>query len=357
MFRQAIALSPRDGETYRIFGATHKFRTDDPLLEQMRGLFDDPTLGDEARMHLGFALARAMEQTKAYDQVFRYLRPANDLMAKRYPFDAAARSRTIAWTKAAFADTDANRPLTGATGYAPIFVTGMPRSGTTLVEQILSSHSSVTGAGEVGYAVPLISRAMYRGEGKGYVPFDDLPDDTVRAFGEKIEARLRALAPDTPRVTDKSIQTYMLMGAIKRAMPNARFVLVRRDPRDLLFSIYKNFFREGTHSYAYDQRVLGQYYREFEGMVDFWREKLPGGFHEIQYEDLIANPETETRKLLAACDLDWQDQCLSFHENTREVRTLSLHQVRQPIYKSSMQAWKRYEEDLSEMIEALGDVV
>lgn len=357
-FREAIKLDPRRGETYRTFGASYRFKPDDPLMAQMETLFEDPDLDDASRMHIGFALARAMEQNKDYGRVFNYLRPANDLMAARYPYDIEARANTIKQVQAAFAETDFSKHrVEGTTDYAPIFVTGMPRSGTTLVEQILSSHSTVTGAGEVAYAVSMMSTAMLREDGETYRPFESLPDELVRGFGEKIEAHLKALAPDTPRVTDKSIQTYMLMGAIKVAMPNARFVLVRRDPRDLLFSIYKNFFREGTHTYAYDQKMLGQHYRQFLEMVDFWRQKLPGGFYEIQYEDLIANPEDQARKLLAACDLEWEDQCLSFHENTREVRTLSLHQVRQPIYKSSMQAWKRYEDDLAELTEALGDAV
>ncbi|WP_176473828.1 tetratricopeptide repeat-containing sulfotransferase family protein [Actibacterium ureilyticum] len=357
-FREAIALDPRRGETYRTFGASYRFKPDDPLMAQMETLFQDPELNDTSRMHLGFALARAMEQNKEYNRVFTYLRPANDLMAARYPYDIQARAKTIRKLQAAFADTDFTTfQVDDTTDYAPIFVTGMPRSGTTLVEQILSSHSTVTGAGEVAYAVGMMSGAMLCEDGETYKPFNTLPADLVRGFGQKIEAHLRALAPDTPRVTDKSIQTYMLMGAIKVAMPKARFVLVRRDPRDLLFSIYKNFFREGTHTYAYDQRMLGLHYRQFLDMVAFWRQKMPGGFHEIQYEELIANPEDQARKLLAACDLEWEDQCLSFHENKREVRTLSLHQVRQPIYTSSMQAWKRYEDDLAELTEALGDAV
>lgn len=356
-FRKAIALDPGNGEHYRTFGATSKLAQDKALMAEMQARFDDPATSDESRMHFGFALARALEEAKEYDRVFTYLKPANDLMAARYPFDMEARRRTVEGTKAAFAKADMTRQIDGATDYAPIFVTGMPRSGTTLVEQILSSHSQLSGVGEVGYAVPLISKAMLTPDGNAYLPFDDMADSLIRDLGQDVAAYLKELAPDTPRVTDKSIQTYMLMGAIKLAMPKARIVLVRRDPRDVLLSIYKNFFREGTHTYAYDLKTLGEYYRLFDDMVEFWREKLPGGFHEIHYENLIAEPEAQSRALLAACDLDWEDQCLSFYENKRSVATLSVAQVRQPMYATSLKGWKRFEDELAPMIEALGDVL
>ncbi len=356
-FRKAIALEPKNGEHYRTFGTSYKLGLDKALMQAMQTHFADPDIDDLSRMHFGFALSRALEEQRAYDKVFTYLRPANDIMARRYPFDIKARQETVRGTMAAFKDVDIERRIDGTSDYAPIFVTGMPRSGTTLVEQILSSHSSVTGAGEVGYAVPLISKRMLHPDGKGHAAFDDMPDAVIAEFGHQIEAELRKRAPDTLRVTDKSIQTYMLMGAFKQCLPNAKIVLVRRDPRDLLFSIYKNFFREGTHTYAYDQKILGQYYRLFEQTVAFWREKMPGGFHEIQYEDLIENPEQETRSLLSACDLEWEDQCLSFHENKRQVSTLSVAQVRQPIYKSSMQSWQRYEDDLADLTAALRDAI
>ncbi|KGB81235.1 hypothetical protein JT55_14455 [Rhodovulum sp. NI22] len=357
LFRKAIALEPENGENYRMFIASHKVQPGDPLIAEMQARFDDPGLSDESRMNLGFALAKALEDTKQFGRVFAYLNPANALMRKRFPYDIKERRAEIDGLKAAFAGTDFQaRKIAGTTDFAPIFVTGMPRSGTTLVEQILASHSSVGGAGEVGYVARQVSSAMVR-EGGGYRPFSELSDDVIRDIGLGTEARLRALCPGKERITDKSIQTYMVTGAVRLALPKARMVLVRRDPRDTLVSIYKNLFPEGTHRYGYDLRDLGLYYRMFEEMVDFWREKLPGGFYEIEYEALIANPEEESRKLIAACDLEWEDQCLNFHQNKRRVSTLSVYQVRQPIYRSSAKAWEHYEDDLGALFEALGDSI
>ncbi len=354
-FRKAIELEPTNGETYRIFSASHRFRPDDPLLERMREIWEREDLGEKDRMNLGFALAKAMEDIKAHDRVFTYLRPANDLMRKRFPYDINTRIAEVEKVKNAFEGFDFSQSFDGGDdSSAPIFVTGMPRSGTTLVEQIIASHSRVTAAGEVGEFAREGYRLIARPKG-AFRRIEEVAPEEITALGRHYSDYMGRLFPEAERITDKSIQTYLLMGLVKLALPRAHVVVVRRDPRDNLLSIYKNVFHEGTHRYAYNLSDLGRYYRLFEEMIDFWREKLPGYFHEISYDDLTANPEEESRKLLAACDLEWEDQCLEFHKNRNRVDTLSLYQVRQPIYRSSVKAWERYESELGELFEALGD--
>ncbi len=353
-FRKAIALEPENGETYRIFSASHRFRPDDPLLEQMRAVWAREDLSGKDRMNLGFALAKAMEDIRAHDRVFTYLRPANDLMRERFPYDINQRAAEVEKVKKAFEGFDFTQPFDGGyEDFAPIFVTGMPRSGTTLVEQIIASHSRVSAAGEVGE----FSREGYKLIARPKGPFrrlEEVTPEEITTLGRRYADHMRGLFPEAERITDKSIQTYLLMGLVRLALPRAHVVVVRRDPRDNLLSIYKNVFHEGTHRYAYNLRDLGRYYRLFEEMIDFWRAKLPGYFHEISYDDLTASPEEEARRLLAACDLEWEDQCLEFHKNRNRVDTLSLYQVRQPIYRSSVRAWERYESELGELFEALG---
>ncbi|RBO53309.1 sulfotransferase family protein [Rhodovulum sp. BSW8] len=356
-FRQAIALEPRNGEHYRTMLATYKVTPEDPLLARMETLFADPALGDESRMHLGFALSRAMEQIKAHDRVFTYLRPANDLMRARHPYDIAERRAEIDAAMAAFEGTDfSGRKIEGAAEYAPIFVTGMPRSGTTLVEQIVASHSRVTGGGEIAYVAAEAMKLLQDGA-DGLRPLDRIGDAEIAALGHRIETEFRSRFPGSDLVSDKSIQTYMVAGLVRLALPRARIVVVHRDPRDICLSIYKNMFAEGTHRYATKLRDLGLYYRMFLEMIEFWRRKLPGGLYEIRYEDLIADPETQARALVAACGLDWQENCLNFHKTERRVATLSLAQVRQPIYATSMKAWQRHADELAELTEALGDAI
>jgi hypothetical protein len=271
--------------------------------------------------------------------------PAYHDIAERHAEIADLKTMFQGFDPAAFQDR-------GFTDAAPIFVTGMPRSGTTLVEQIIASHSTVTGGGEIGKARVEALNFMADGEG-GVSKIMDMIDAPWDTLGQRIDREYHKLFPDADRITDKAIQTYTIMGLIKAAMPNAKFIVVRRDPRDNLLSIYKNQVVDGTHKYACDLGDLGAYYKTFVDMIDFWHEKMPGDFYEIQYEDLIADPEPQARALIAACDLEWEDACMNFHQNKREVKTLSVYQVRQPIYSSSVQAWKKYETELQPLIEAL----
>lgn len=354
-FRRVFETDPDNGENYRLFITSHKTKAGDPILAQMEAKLADPRLGETDRMNLSFALAKALEDVKDYDRVFAYLDAANALMRKAYPYDIAARDREIEMVQAAMSGIDwhATR-IEGASDYAPIFVTGMPRSGTTLVEQIIASHSQVEGAGEVGDGTREAQRLLSDGKG-GLRPVGQVPHAEIAALGHDYAAMLRARFPDAPHVTDKSIQTYLFLGLMKLALPKARFVVVRRDPRDTLLSIYKNKFPEGTHLYAYDQRDLAKYYGTFERMIDFWRAQVPDWFYEVQYEALVANPEEESRKLIAACGLEWEDTCLNFHQNRNKVETLSVFQVRQPISGGSVKAWQRYEAELAPMLTSLAE--
>lgn len=352
LFRKGFEIDPLNGENFRAFIMSHKAKPGDPVIDMMLARYDDPAMPPADRMNLGFAIAKALEDVKAYDRVFRYLDEANALMRRMSPYSIDQRLQQVAETKAAFAGIDWHGTrIEGTTEFAPIFVTGMPRSGTTLIEQIIASHSSVTGAGEIGECAR--SAQLLITDPKNPLKMHPPAPDEIAGLGHRFEAFIRERFPGADRITDKSIQTYMYLGLVKLAMPNARFVIVRRDPRDNLLSIYKNKFPEDTHLYAYDQRDLARFYGTFVDMIEFWRARVPDWFYEVQYEALVANPEEETRKLIAACGLEWEDACLSFHENKRKVETLSVYQVRQPITKASVELWQRYERDLKPMLDQL----
>ncbi|MBD3763618.1 MAG: sulfotransferase [Rhodobacterales bacterium] len=355
LFRRTFELDPTVGENYRLFSASHKMTPDDPLLAQMRDLLARPDLRDTDRIDLGFALAKGLEDLKDWRGSMAVLHEANARMRRQWPYDIATRQRDVAAVLAAMAGFDgAAAPLPGATDHAPIFVTGMPRSGTTLVEQIIASHSQVTGGGELGLAVQAAVKLLRAPDG-GLRPLADLTAEEITGLGHAYAAEMQARFPGATRITDKSIQTYLYMGLIAQALPQARFVVVRRDPRDNLLSIYRNKFPDGTHLYAYDLRDLGLYYQGFVQAVDFWTARLRGRVHQVQYEDLVSDPENQTRRLIAACGLPWEDACLNHHQTERRVETLSVYQVRQPIYASSTRAWERYGDMVQDLLDTLGD--
>ncbi len=346
-FDAAIAQAPREGELYRLAVATRRLEAADPLIAQMRRLWRDPSIAGLSRAHLGFALAKAMADVVDHGRVFGYLDPANAAMRALHPPDLDARRAQAARLRRTFAaafDGHDDVPPSGPGDTAPIFVTGMPRSGTTLVEQVLASHSAVTGGGEMGHAMRLMSPLLAAG-GMGLA--------RLRAYGAGYEAAARRTLQFDRVFVDKSIQSYQLIGLLRRALPASRVIVVRRDPRDLLFSLYRSVFRKGQHLYAYDQRDLVAQYVMFYDWLAFWRETAPGSFTEVSYEALVADPAGESRALIAAAGLDWEEACLTPHLTDRRVETLSLHQVRQPIHAGAVDGWKRHVRELAPMLEAL----
>ncbi len=349
--RGALKRSPRDGELYRMLTATHKTRKGELLLRQMLNAHADSAVQGISRMQLQFALAKAMVDTGAHDRVFRYLDPANAAMRAAQPYDIAARQAEVSGLMQAFDGADLTPNAEAPPGPTPIFITGLPRSGTTLVEQILASHPAVTGAGERRFVLEEAYAAM-GDPGRGFTPLDALSPDALGGFARRYLDALAAAVPEAPVVTDKSIQSHLVLGLIAKALPQARLIVVRRDPRDIGLSIYRNLFAPGTHLYAYDQADIAAYIASFERMIAFWREAMPGRFTEVSYEDLVADPEPQSRRLVAAAGLDWDDGCLTFHETDRQVATLSVQQVRQPIHAGSKGGWRRYEADLGPMLAA-----
>ncbi|MCA0995180.1 tetratricopeptide repeat-containing sulfotransferase family protein [Alloyangia pacifica] len=352
IFRALIKRHPNAAELYRIFLASKKLKPGDPLLRAMERLWARSDLPDAQRMHLGFALAKAMEETGQTAKVFGYLRRANALQAKAAPFDSAAQAREFAAVRAAQAGLAPGAPA--EPDLRPVFVTGMPRSGTTLVERILGAHPEVTAGGELGHALKLAYGHF--GAGEQMRRLADEPPARVAAFAEQY---LRLAARDSGRrsgvITDKSILCHLIFGLLDHALPGARIVVVQRDPRDIALSIYKNHFATGSHRYANDLPLIATAIKRFRANVAHWKDALPGRIHEIRYEDLVADPEPHTRALVTAAGLPWDEACLSSHEAAGQVKTLSVSQARQPIYRGSALAWKKYETELAPFIEAWGE--
>lgn len=351
-FRRAIEVDPTNGENYRSLVHSHRAQPGEKIIDDMIQVFARSDLRDNDRVHLGFALSKALEDVGEYQEAFKYLNKANELNAQNEKYYDAKRQLEVKSFQNAYRKFDY-----GAVEFAasdepdPIFVTGMPRSGTTLIEQIIASHSQVSSAGETGFA-PKLCHSLIIGAER-IRPLATFSSDELAQLRSDYREAMEKRVPGASLYTDKTITTYMHIGMLKLAMPNARFIVVRRDPRDNLLSMYKNKFPEGTHPHAYDLENLAHYYDTFVKMIDFWRELIPAWFYEVQYETLVSNPEEESRKLIDACGLEWEDACLNFHQNKNRVQTLSVYQVRQPISKGSVKGWKRYEKELEPMLKIL----
>jgi tetratricopeptide (TPR) repeat protein len=357
-FDQAVTLNPRLAGAHYNRVRTMTVRADDPQLPVMEGLVARAQdLGEIDRSLLHMALGKAYEDTGRHDDAFASFREGKRLKRKLVPYDEAAMAARFeslhrVFTPALVAAAGGQ----GAESDLPIFVVGFPRSGTSLVEQILASHPQVHGAGELGYLDQIA--ASFRARAAPELPYPDylahLGAVELRALGDAYVARLHALAPGAGRITDKLPENYLNIGLIHLALPRARIIHVRREPLDVCVSCFAINFFAGL-AYTSDLGELGRLYRRYLELMAHWRRLLPAGaMLEIQYEEVVGDLEGQARRLLDYCGLAWDPRCLAFHETQRSVRTASVNQVRQPLYRSSLERWRRYERHLGPLIEALG---
>jgi hypothetical protein len=234
----------------------------------------------------------------------------------------------------------------------------MPRSGTTLTEQIMASHPDVHGAGELRDLMQIVQQPI---AGQALQPYPEnlagLTRGDISQWGQDYVAGLRRRAPEARRITDKMPANYMALGLIALMLPNAKIIHVQRNPVDTCVSCFTRLFNRHQEA-TYDLAELGRHYANYARLMQHWRQVLPqGSFIEVQYEDIVADMEGQARRLIDFCGLDWNAACLDFHNNKRSIRTASVTQVRQPIYTSSVARWRHYEKHLGPLLEALGDLV
>nr|VFJ48959.1 MAG: Tetratricopeptide (TPR) repeat [Candidatus Kentron sp. DK] len=354
---RALALDPDLAGVYGTLGAVRKFQPGDPRVEKMEALLAKPNLREADRRLLCFALADAYEGLGDYDRSFGHLEEGNRLRKRELGYTIDKDKRIDARVREIFSTRD--RPPTAPPGalapIRPLFIVGMPRSGTSLVEQILASHSKVHGAGELGTMTQLIdkippSEPNRENSGETAHPLPEVAVDVVR---DGYLAALTGLNVPETVITDKMPLNFRWIGFILAAFPEARIIHTNRDPLAICWSNYKHNFKGKGLGYAYDLGDLAAFYRMYQGLMAFWRERYPEAIYDLSYERLTENQEEETRRLLAFCALEWEDQCLAFHKTQRPVRTASAVQVRKRMYRGSSEAWRNYEEHLRPLITAL----
>lgn len=354
-YRQALELDPGLSQAVLAMVRINRSETPSEVIGRLEAMVDADGLSDELQLGLYFALGKVCDDAGLYDRAFEHYARGNALKGWRYQ-PAVQERQTEALIDAFIPSLFEEVADIASDSERPLFVLGMPRSGTTLTEQILASHPAVHGAGEQAYFTSLERKLEKAGGGKRPYPTAIaklisalFPDEIGRYL-----AYLDELDGEALRVVDKMPYNFLCLGLIGLLFPRARIVHCMRNPIDTCLSIYFQNFR-GEHLYAYDQQALGHYYRQYLRLMEHWRRVLPNPILDLRYEEMVADQEGTSRTLIKFAGLDWDDRCLAFQNTERAIQTASIWQARQPIYTTSVARWRHYEEHLQPLIRALGD--
>jgi len=355
-YRRAVRLRPDYVAAWSNLAVLKRFTAGDEDLQRVEALLQSPGQSVRDRAILHFVAGKAYADIgEDVDRVFRHYAQGAQLERSRIDYDVRQDEVLFQRIREAFPEVKPTHPApTDESRSIPVFIVGMPRSGTTLVEQILASHSAVKAVGERLDLDTIVAEADAR-FGSTFPDWMAHADrSTLDALGDCYRARVTEPVEDATRVVDKMPNNFRFLGLIARILPEARVVHVQRDPLDTCWSCFSHRFR-GEQPFSYDLAELGRYYRAYHGLMSHWRRVLPPAFMlELGYEELIENPEEKVRELLDHCRLDWEAACLEFHRTERSVRTASVMQVRQPLYKRAIGRWKPYRAHLGPLIEQLG---
>lgn len=348
-YATALQINPKLAEAYRSMGSIKLYETGDPQISQMQKMLKESSTSETDKMHLNFALGKAHEDLENFEKAFEYYGSGNFLRKKAFGFDLSEERKLFDTIIKTF-NSEPSLPKSDAAcadgnKHTPIFIVGMMRSGTSLVEQILASHSEVYGAGEL----------LALGQGIQSVNWSGTSIDRrqLDAVKQSYMQHLSTLGAREPFVTDKAPLNFRWIGFVRHALPNAKIIHVKRDPVATCWSIYKHYFSSIGNGYAYDMRDVADYYNLYLRLMMFWKKKYQDAIYEISYEQLTENQEDETRKLLAHIGLRWERRTLDFHETKRAVATVSAAQVREKMYKGSSEEWRKYEPFIQPMVSIL----
>jgi predicted Zn-dependent protease len=360
-YRRCIALVPSLGEAYYSLANLKTFRFDEREVQTMRAQLQVAGITKEDSGHFHFALGKALEDSAIYPESFEHYAKGNELRRARVGYDPAVTTSLVTRAKQLFNDEFfAARRGFGAPHPDPIFIVGLPRAGSTLVEQILASHSQVEGTMELPDIMAMAAK-LGKADGSQESAYPEvlatLSAAECRALGEQyIEQTRIQRKTDKPFFIDKMPNNFLHIGLIRLALPNARIIDARRHPMACCFSNFKQNFAQGQR-YTYNLEDLGRYYRDYVELMAHLDAVLPGTIHRVIYENIIDDTEGEVRRLLAFCELPFEAATLRFYENDRAVRTVSAQQVRKPIFREGIDHWRHYEPWLQPLRDALGAVL
>ncbi len=354
-FRKSIKVNPLHAEAYWSLANMKTFRFEDQEVDHMLALLGDERIPPEGQVQLNNALGLEFDGRGDFDRAFEFIDRGNILRRGQEFYDRVENEEKVdlsieAFTQQFLEDNAGH----GDPEPAPIFIVGLPRSGSTLLEQILSSHSMVDGTHELADLGKIIrSNPQFTGPRLRYpTSIANIDTDGFETLGSEYIERTRRYRGDRAFFTDKNPNNFAHVGLLHLILPNAKIINARRHPLDSCFGSYKQLFAQGQ-PFSYDLVEIGEYYLQYQRLMDHWQEVLPGKVLDVHYEDVVADLEGQVSRILEYCKLDWEASCLRFHETNRSVKTASSEQVRQPIYSSSVNDWRHYESHLCTLIEVL----
>jgi tetratricopeptide (TPR) repeat protein len=348
-FNKAIALQPDYAKAHHYLTKMKKFVTKDEQYSKLHELYLDEEMSEEQLCHINFALAKASEDLEDFEQAFTHYSEGNALRKKLLNYDISQDIELFKQLRSSYPKIEKNTPAIANLAHqpTPIFIVGMPRSGTTLVEQIISSHPNVNGGGEL----------LLAAQSGGFIATGEveISKDALNEFRKKYLSKLQNVSNGNPMVTDKMPQNFRYIGLLATAFPEAKIVHVKRNTAAVCWGNYKQYFKSKNLGYCYDLDDIVRYHELYEHLMAFWDTSIGKRIYTLDYDKLTVNQKDETHKLIAYLDLDWDEKCLFPQNNRRRVTTASNVQVREKVYQGSSQQWKHYKPFLKGLLDGLDD--
>ena len=350
---KAIEANPNFTYAHHSLSTLKTYTSDDPHVAMLENLVTQTaTMDHEMQSKFWFSVGKMRGDLKKYKESFDAYEMANKLHRQTYPYNVEDTRKAVTSLTRGFDKNFAQNKQTGCDDETPVFILGMPRSGSTLIEQILDCHSQIHGAGELKDLSDIVADVTKAEAGASYLEWlTNASNDELHEMGQRYLERLRTHSDSAVKIVDKMPGNFFYCGLIHKILPNAKIIHSMRDPMDICISNYTRMFKQ-IMPFAYDLKELGQYCRLCDDMMAYWKNVLPKDFIlGLQYEEVVEDLEGKAKELIEFCGLEWEDNCLDFYKNKRVVKTASHNQVNKPIYKTSVQRWKKYEDYIQSLVE------
>ena len=354
---EAVKLNTHFYTAHRILSQITKYTINNDHFNLLKKIYENLEIEKNQKTEIAFSLGKASEDIKDFKNAFQYYSDGNNLRRATVDFSIENEKKEFGNIKKIFNENLFNRfKESGNLDFTPIFILGMPRSGTTLIEQILSNHPKVYGGDELNFFTKLVHKYFYnKNEHLFFKNIINVDKDNFKKIGQEYINKLKEISNNSERVSDKLPINFKWIGLIKLILPNSRIVHCVRNSKDNCISIFKNYFTNTDLNFAYNLEEIFEFYKLYNDLMKHWKKIFPKFIIDIEYEKIIHNPELQIRDLVKSCNLNWNDNCLKFYNNKRAIKTASDTQVRKKIYNTSVDSWKNYEKYLGDVFKDLSN--